>query len=53
MKGYPGMREMQSNIRIDKKKIVLESPIKQTGETAVTVKVYPEVQAELKILVTL
>lgn len=45
--------EMQSNIRIDKKKIVLESPIKQTGETAVTVKVYPEVQAELKILVTL
>ena len=44
--------EEQHGIKIDKKKIVLDSPIKQTGETEVTVKVYPEVQSQLKVSVT-
>ncbi len=44
--------EEQHGIKIDKKKIVLDSPIKQTGETEVAVKVYPEVQSQLKVSVT-
>ena len=44
--------EEQHGIRIDKKKIVLDAPIKQIGDTEVTVKVYPEVQAQLKVSVT-
>ena len=44
--------EEQHGIKIDKKKIVLDSPIKHTGDTEVTVKVYPEVQAQLKVSVT-
>lgn len=44
--------EEQHGIKIDKKKIVLESPIKQVGTTDVTVKVYPEVHAQLKVSVT-
>jgi large subunit ribosomal protein L9 len=42
----------QQGISIDKKKIVLDSPIKETGETTVKVKVYPEVSAELKVKVS-
>ena len=44
--------EEQHGIKIDKKKIVLDAPIKQIGDTEVTVKVYPEVQAQLKVSVT-
>ena len=39
----------QENIKVDKKKIVLDSPIKQTGSSEVTVKLVPEVTAVLKI----
>ena len=42
----------QHEIEIDKKKIVLKSPIRQTGETNVEIKLYPEVTAELKVKVT-
>lgn len=41
----------QHDIDVDKKKIQLEAPIKQLGETAVTLKLYPEVQASLKVQV--
>lgn len=44
--------EKQEGIKIDKKKIDLASPIKQTGETEVTVKLFPEVSAVLKVSVT-
>ena len=44
--------EEQHGIKIDKKKIVLDAPIKQVGDTEVTVKVYPEVQAQLLVSVT-
>ena len=44
--------EKQENIKIDKKKIELASPIKQTGDTEVTVKLFPEVSAKLKVTVT-
>ena len=39
----------QENIKVDKKMIVLDSPIKQTGSSEVTVKLFPEVTAVLKI----
>lgn len=42
----------QHDIKVDKKKIVLDSPIKETGEHQVKVKVYPEVAADLKVNVT-
>jgi len=42
----------QENIKVDKKKIDLAAPIKQTGETQVTVKLFPEVSATLKVSVT-
>ena len=44
--------EKQEGIKVDKKKIDLASPIKQTGETQVTVKLFPEVSAVLKVSVT-
>jgi len=44
--------EKQEGIKIDKKKIELASPIKQTGETEVTVKLFPEVSTVLKVSVT-
>lgn len=43
--------EKQENIKVDKKKIELPSPIKQTGDTEVTVKLFPEVSATLKVTV--
>lgn len=43
----------QHGISIDKKKIALDSPIKETGETTVKVKVYPEVTADLKVKVSI
>lgn len=41
--------EEQEDIHVDRKKIVLDSPIKQTGPAEVVIKVYPEVSATLKI----
>lgn len=41
----------QHDIRIDKKKMVLESPIKQVGDFSIPVKLYPEVQAMLSVTV--
>jgi large subunit ribosomal protein L9 len=41
----------QLGITIDKKKIALSDNIKRTGEYAVKLKLYPEVSAELKIIV--
>lgn len=45
--------EKQENIKIDKKKIELPAPIKQTGDTQVTVKLFPEVSAVIKVKVTI
>lgn len=45
--------ENQENIKIDKKKIELSSPIKQAGETKVTVKLFTDISAELKVSVTI
>ena len=39
-------------IEIDKRKVVLEDPIKTLGEHEVKVRIHPEVQATLKLLVT-
>ncbi len=39
-------------VEIDRKKIVLADPIKQLGEYTVTVKVHPEVVANLKVVVS-
>lgn len=44
--------EAQEGIKVDKKKIDLSAPIKQTGTETVTVKLFPEVAAELKVKVT-
>ena len=42
----------QHNLTVDKKKIQLDNPIKQTGELTVDIKLYPEVMAKLKVTVT-
>ncbi len=39
----------QTGIEIDKKKIVLDSPIKNVGEYVVQVKIYTEISANLKV----
>jgi large subunit ribosomal protein L9 len=39
-------------IEIDKRKVLLEEPIKHLGEHEVKIKLHPEVQAALKLLVT-
>lgn len=39
----------QHNITVDKKKIQLDSTIKQTGELAVDIKLYTEVSGKLKV----
>lgn len=41
----------QHNITVDKKKILLDSPIKQTGEITVEIKLYTDVNAKLKVVV--
>ena len=41
----------QHNITVDKKKILLDSPIKQTGEMTVEIKLYTDVKAKLKVVV--
>ena len=42
----------QHKITIDKRKFVLENPIKHTGDFELDVKIYPEVTAKLKVTVT-
>ncbi|MGO1370797.1 MAG: 50S ribosomal protein L9 [Senegalia sp. (in: firmicutes)] len=41
----------QENIKIDKRKLVLDNNIKTLGTTIVKVKVYPEITANLKVQV--
>ncbi len=41
----------QHKISIDKRKFVLENPIKHTGEFELDIKIYPEVTAKLKVIV--
>ena len=41
----------QHNITVDKKKILLDSPIKQTDEMTVEIKLYTDVNAKLKVVV--
>lgn len=42
----------QHKITIDKRKFVLENPIKHTGDFELDIKIYPEVTAKLKVAVT-
>jgi large subunit ribosomal protein L9 len=39
----------QHKLNIDKRKLVLESPIKNTGQFSVEIKVFPEVSAVLRV----
>lgn len=41
----------QLDLELDKKKLVLPSPIKAVGTTVVPVKLHPQVTAELKVIV--
>jgi large subunit ribosomal protein L9 len=41
----------EKNITLDKRKLELESPIKELGERAVAIKVHPEVTAQIKVVV--
>lgn len=41
----------QENIKIDKRKMILENNIKTLGTTIVKVKIYPEITADLKVQV--
>lgn len=41
----------QHKISIDKRKFILESPIKHTGNFELEIKIYPEVTAKLKVIV--
>ena len=41
----------QHKITIDKRKFVLDSPIKHTGDFELDIKIYPEVTAKLKVVV--
>ena len=45
--------EKQEGMKIDKKKIVMKTPIKQAGETEVTLKLFTEISAQLKVSVTI
>ena len=44
--------EKEHKITIDKKKFDLEEPIKSVGEYKVRIKLHPQVNAELKVIVT-
>lgn len=44
--------EEQSGMKIDKKKVLLDEPIKMTGEKTVAVKVHPQVTAKVKVVIT-
>ncbi|MCI8609983.1 MAG: 50S ribosomal protein L9 [Firmicutes bacterium] len=41
----------QHKLTVDKKKIQLTGPIKQTGELQVDIKLYPEIVASLKVII--
>lgn len=43
----------QHKIEIDKKKFIMDAPIKQTGEFSVDVKLYPEVTGTVKVHVSI
>ncbi|MGI6697790.1 MAG: 50S ribosomal protein L9 [Clostridiales bacterium] len=43
--------EKQHGIKVDKKKIVLPEPIKNIGEYKVEIKVYPEISAQLGVVI--
>jgi len=43
--------QQQHGIEIDKKKFILESPIKQTGEHVVEIKLFTNVTAKLRVIV--
>lgn len=43
----------QHKITIDKRKFVLENPIKHTGDFELDIKIYPEVTAKLKVTVAI
>ena len=45
--------EKQEGMKIDKKKIEMKTPIKQAGETEVTLKPFTEISAQLKVSVTI
>jgi large subunit ribosomal protein L9 len=42
----------QHQIEVDKKKIVLDNPIKVAGETDVHIKIYPEISGKLHVVVS-
>lgn len=44
--------EEQEGITVDKKKIEMPGPIKHAGDTHVTIKLFPEIAAEVKVKVT-
>lgn len=45
--------EKQEGMKVDKKKIEMKTPIKQVGETEVTLKLFTEISAQLKVSVTI
>jgi large subunit ribosomal protein L9 len=45
-----GLKE-QKNLHVDKRKILLDEPIKALGTTVVQIKLHPEVTAELRVQV--
>ena len=44
--------EKQFKVKIDRKKVELTEPIKHVGEYPVKIKIYPSIQAEIKVTVT-
>ena len=50
---FIGEGETASIMKIDKKKIEMKTPIKQAGETEVTLKLFTEISAQLKVSVTI
>ena len=42
----------QTGLEVDKKKILLDKPIKEIGETRVQIKVYRDVPASIRVIVT-
>jgi len=42
----------QHQLEVDKKKIVLDNPIKIAGETDVQIKIYPEISGKLHVVVS-
>ena len=41
----------QTGVEVDKRKIVLDKPIKEVGETEVTVKLFQDVAAKVKVVI--